>query len=149
MAAVLAVYAAPYAPTRPQVNCDEPTTQRINATRQPRPAQPGRPQRYAEAYERHGTRHLVRVVEPPAGWRHVQVTAPRTTLDVAYAMPWLVDEGSPEATVLRVVLDKLHTPQLAALDEAFEPAEARRMARKLAVHDTPKQGSGLNMAEID
>jgi hypothetical protein len=64
-------------------------------------------------------------------------------------MQWLVDEGYPEATVIRVVLDHLNTPKRASLYEAFEPAEARRIARQLACHDTPKHGSWLNMAAID
>ena len=44
---VLEVYAEPYDPTRPKVNFDETTKQLMQETRQPRPAQPGRPQRYA------------------------------------------------------------------------------------------------------
>jgi hypothetical protein len=35
------------------------------------------------------------------------------------------------------------------LYEAFAPAEARRIARKLEIHYTPKHGSWLNMAEIE
>jgi len=33
--------------------------------------------------------------------------------------------------------------------EAFEPAEAKRLADKLEIHYTPKHGSWLNMAEIE
>jgi hypothetical protein len=77
------------------------------------------------------------------------VTEQRTKLDFAHAMQWLVDEGSPEATVIRVVLDNLNTHKIASLYEAFEPAEARRIARKLELHYTPKHGSWLNMAEIE
>ena len=33
--------------------------------------------------------------------------------------------------------------------EAFEPAEARRIAERLEIHYTPKHGSWLNMAEIE
>ena len=62
-------------------------------------------------------------------------------------MQWLVDEGYPEATVIRGVLDNLNTHKIASLYEAFEPAEARRIARKLALHCTPKHGSWLHMAE--
>jgi hypothetical protein len=44
-----------------------------------------------------------------------------------------------------------HTP--ASLDEAFAPAEAKRLADRLAdrleLHYTPKHGSWLNMAEIE
>jgi hypothetical protein len=118
------------------------------ATRLPRPAPPGQPQRCADEDERQGTRHLVLLVEPPAGRRHVQVTEPRTKLDGAYAMPWLGDACSPAADVIRVVRDHLHTPKSASLYEACEPAEARRIARKLEWHDPPKHGSWLNMAEI-
>ena len=46
---VLEVYAEPYDPTRPKVNFDETTKQLIKETRQPLPAQPGRPQRYDDA----------------------------------------------------------------------------------------------------
>ena len=79
----------------------------------------------------------------------MQVPEPRTKCDFAYAMPWRVDEGYPEATVMRVVLDNLNTHKIASLYEAFEPAEARRIARKLELHYTPKHGSWLNMAEIE
>ena len=33
--------------------------------------------------------------------------------------------------------------------EAFDPAEARRIAERLEIHYTPKHGSWLNMAEIE
>ena len=79
----------------------------------------------------------------------MQVTAQRTKVDFAHAMQWLVDVGSPEATVMRVVLDNLNTHKIASRYEAFEPAEARRIARKPAFHYTPKHGSWLNMAEIE
>ena len=36
-----------------------------------------------------------------------------------------------------------------SLYEAFEPAEARRIAERLEIHYTPKHGSWLNMAEIE
>jgi len=112
---VLEVYAEPYDPTRPKVNFDETTKQLIKETRQPLPAQLGRPQRYDYEYERNGTRNLFLFVEPQAGRRHVQVTEQRTKLDFAHAMQWLVDEGYPEATVIRVVLDNLNTHKIASL----------------------------------
>jgi hypothetical protein len=146
---VLEVYAEPYDPRRPKVNMDETSKQLVQETRPPQPAQAGRPPRYDYEYERNGTRNLFLFVEPQAGWRHVQVTEHRTALDFAYAMQWLVDEGYPEAEVIRVVLDNLNTHKIASRYEAFEPAEARRMARKLELHDTPKHGRWLNMAEIE
>jgi DDE superfamily endonuclease len=112
---VLEVYAEPYDPTRPKGTFAETSKQRITETRQPLPARPGRPPRYDYESARNGTRNLFLFVEPQTGWRHVQVTAQRTKVDFAYAMQWLVDEGSPEATGIRVVLDNLHTQKSASL----------------------------------
>jgi hypothetical protein len=149
MEAVLEVYAEPYDPRRPKVNFEETSKQLIQETRVPLPAQPGQPQRYDYEYERNGTRNLFLFVEPQSGWRHVQVTEHRTARDCAYAMQWLVDEAYPEADVIRIILDNLNTHKIASLYEAFTPAEARRIARKLEWHYTPKHGSWLNMAEIE
>ncbi len=88
-------------------------------------------------------------LEPLAGWRHVKVTARRTKQDFAVCMNDLVDVHFPEAEVIWVVLDNLNTHTYAALYEAFDAAEARRIARKLAFHYTPAHASWLNMAEIE
>jgi len=146
---VLDLYAEPSDPLRPKVNFDEASKQLITETREPMPAQPGQPQRYDYEYERNGTARLFLFIEPQAGWRHVSVTDQRTMLDFAHQMQWLVDERYPEAEVIRLVLDNLNTHRVASLYEAFEPAEALRISRKLDFHYTPKHGSWLNMAEIE
>ena len=46
-------------------------------------------------------------------------------------------------------LDNLNTHNKSSLYEAFEPAEAKRIADKLEIHYTPKHGSWLDMAEIE
>jgi hypothetical protein len=46
-------------------------------------------------------------------------------------------------------MDNLNTHTPASLYKAFEPAEARRLAKRLEVHYTPKHGSWLNRAEIE
>ena len=38
---------------------------------------------------------------------------------------------------------------MASLYETYAPAEARRIAKRLEFHHTPKHGSWLNMAEIE
>ena len=48
-----------------------------------------------------------------------------------------------------MVVDNLNTHNIASLYEAFEPAEARRLAKKLEIHYTPKHGNWLNMAEME
>ena len=87
--------------------------------------------------------------EPMRGFRHVEVTERRTAVDFAHQMRWLVDEAYPDAKVIRLVLDNLNTHKLGSLYDAFEPAEARRIAKRLEFHYTPKHGSWLNMAEIE
>jgi hypothetical protein len=51
--------------------------------------------------------------------------------------------------VIVLVQDNLNTHTPASLYAAFEPAEAKRLADRLELHDTPKHGSWLNMAEIE
>jgi hypothetical protein len=46
-------------------------------------------------------------------------------------------------------MDQLNTHSPASFYEAFEPAEAKRLTDKLEIHDTPKHGSWLNIAEIE
>ena len=121
----------------------------IKETRAPVPAKSGQPARYDSEYERNGTCNLFLFCEPQPGWRHIGVTAQRPMHDFAQQMKGLVDEAYPEAEVIRVVLDNLNTPKLASLYETFAPAEARRIAKKLEFHYTPKQGSWLTMAEIE
>ena len=69
--------------------------------------------------------------------------------DFARQMRWLVDEAYPEVPVVRVVLDNLNTHRPASLYETFPAPEARRIAKRLEFHYTPKHGSWLNMAEIE
>ena len=146
---VLDLYEEPHDPQRPVVCFDETSTQLLAETRPPMPAQPGRPMRQDYEYRREGTRNLFLACEPTAGWRHVAVTERRTMQDFARRMRWLVDEAYPEAEVVRVVLDNLNTHRRASLYETFPAEEARRIARRLEFHYTPKHGSWLNMAEIE
>jgi hypothetical protein len=61
--------------------------------------------------------------------------------DFARQMQWLVDEEGPAAEVIRIVVDNLNPHKPASLSEAFEPAEARRILKKLEFHYPPKHGS--------
>ena len=146
---VLDLYEQPYDPHRPVVCFDETSKQLIKETRSPIAAVPGYPQRYDYEYERNGTRNLFMFFEPLRGWRHLEVTERRTAVDFAHQMKWLVDRVYPHAEVIRVALDNLNTHNIASLYKTFEPAEARRIARRLEFHHTPKHGSWLNMAEIE
>ena len=146
---VLDLYAEPYDPQRPVVCFDETSTQLLAETRSPLPPRPGLPLRQDYEYRREGVRNLFLACEPLAGWREVAVTERRTMQDFARRMRWLVDEAYPEAEAVRVVLDNLNTHRRASLYETFPAEEARRIARRLEFHYTPKHGSWLNMAEIE
>ena len=94
---------------------------------------------------------------PLEGWRRVEVTDRRTKVDWARVVKQLMDEDYPDQDRIVLVMDNpvsstgqvLNTHHPAALYEAFEPAEARRIAERLEVHYTPQHGSWLNMAEIE
>ena len=146
---VLGLYAEPYDPQRPVVCFNETSTQLLADVRPSIPPVPGRPRREDYEYQRGGTRNLFLTCEPLRGWRHVEVTQRRTMQDFAHQMCWLVDEAYPDVPVIRVVLDNLNTHRMASLYETFPPAEARRIAKRLEFHHTPKHGSWLNMAEIE
>jgi DDE superfamily endonuclease len=146
---VLDLYEEPYDPQRPKVCFDETNKQLVAETRVGVPARPGQVARYDYEYQRNGTRNLFLFLEPQGGWRHVAVTERRTMQDFAHQMRWLVDEAYPEAEVVRLVLDNLNTHRPASLYEAFPPAEARRILKRLEFHYTPKHGSWLNMAEME
>ncbi len=128
--------------TRPSPSC-WPTLGR------PLPARPGHPRCEDYEYVRGGTRNLFLTCEPKAGWRHVAITRRRTMEDFAHRMRRLVDEAYPDVPVVRLVLDNLNTHRMASLYETFPAAEARRIAKRLEFHYTPKHGSWLNMAEIE
>ena len=146
---VLDLYEEPYDPQRPTVCFDETSTQLIGESRIPLPARPGRRERFDYEYRRNGTRNLFMLCEPLRGWRHVAVTERRRMGDFAHQMRWLADEAYTKAEKIRVVLDNLNTHRPASLYETFDPAEARRILKRLEFHYTPKHGSWLNMAEIE
>jgi hypothetical protein len=146
---VLDLYAEPLDPARPVVCFDETSKQLVAETRTPLPMEPGKPERVDYEYERKGTANLFLVTQPLGAWRHVDVTDRRTKHDFAQQMRDLVDRHFPDATTIRVVLDNLNTHTTAALYEAFPPAEAARIRRKLEFHYTPVHGSWLNMAELE
>ena len=146
---VLDQYALALDSAYPQVCFDERPVQLLGDVYDPLPAQSGQVRRYDYEYKRNGTANLFVICQPLAGWREVKVTKRRTKIDFAHCMKDLVDVHFPDAVTIRLVLDNLNTHTFGALYEAFTPEEARRIARKLEFHYTPKHGSWLNMAEIE
>ena len=146
---VLDVYHRPYNPQFPVICVDETLKQLIGEIREPLPLGPGRVERFDCVYQRNGVASLFLAFEPLAGWRHVAVTERRTRVDWAVFIRELVDGRYRDATKVVLVMDQLNTHTAASLYEAFSPAEAKRIAKRLEIHHTPKHGSWLNMAEIE
>ncbi len=146
---VLDLYAEPYDPARPVICLDELPKQLLAEVREPLPVRPGTPAREDYEYQRHGVKNVFLWCEPLRGTRHIDVTDRRTMRDWAHCVKDLVDGPYAGATVIRLVSDNLNTHRLASLYCAFPPDEARRIARKLELHHTPKHGSWLNAAEIE
>jgi transposase len=146
---VLDLYASPADPLRPVVSFDESPVQLIGEAREPIPAAPGRPACVDYEYVRCGTANLFVMMDVHCPWRHVKVTDRRANEDFAACLKDLVDVHYPRAEVIRLVLDNLSTHTAAALYDTFEPAEARRILRRLEFHYVPKHASWLNMVEIE
>ena len=146
---VLEVYKRPYDPHRPVVCLDETSKQLIGEVRTPVPVAPGQVAHYDCEYVRNGVANLFMLFEPLAGQRDVEVTERRTKEDYAQCLRKLSDEVYPEAEIIVLVQDNLNTHTPASLYEAFEPAEAKRLAERFEWHYTPKHGSWLDMAEIE
>jgi transposase len=143
------VAAAPPDPECPLVCFDERPVVLHEDAHPGQPCAPGRRAREDYEYVRRGTCVCLLSFAPAEGWRHVEVSEHRAAGDFAHAMRRLCDETYPEAVRVRVVLDNLSTHSAAALYQTFAPAEARRLAKKLEFHYTPKHASWLNMAEIE
>ena len=146
---VLELYAQPHDAQRPVVCFDELSKELHNEVQTPMPVEPGRAAKQDYEYVRQGTANVFSVVEPLTGQRFMTVTEQRTKVDFAQQMKQLCDVLFPMAVVIRVVLDNLNTHVIGSLYEAFGPEEARRIAKKLEFHYTPKHASWLNMAEME
>lgn len=73
----------------------------------------------------------------------------RTRVDWAQEVRQLLDQDYPQATKVKLLCDNLNTHNIASLYEAFPACEAHRLAGKLEIYYTPRNGSWLNVAEIE
>ena len=150
---VLEVYHRQFEDNEVLVRLDETSKQQVKETRSPLAPRPGTAMAYDYEYERNGVSNLFMLFAPLEGWRRVEVTDQRTKVgtkvDWARVVRQLVDVDYPDKDRIVLVMDNLNTHRLSSLYQAFEPAEARRIAERLEIHYTPKHGSWLNMAEIE
>ena len=147
MEEVLETYEKPYDPSRPVVCMDEQPVQLVKETRQPIAATKNHPRRVDYEYERAGTACIFMFTEPLAGWRKAIARPRRTKVDWAIEMANLLEGRYADCEQLILISDNLNTHTKGAFYEAFEPAKARELVRRIEFRHTPKHGSWLNIAE--
>lgn len=86
---------------------------------------------------------------PIQGWRRVSSRDQRTRQDWAEEMRRLADEDYPAAELITIVLDNLNTHDIASFYHAFDAQTAHRLTNKFRFVHTPRNGSWLNMAEME
>jgi hypothetical protein len=149
MEEVLDVYQETFDDQHPLICMDEASRQVLAEITPPLPMKPGSPRRVDDKYERQEVRSLLMFYNPIAGWRRVGCRASRTRLDWAEEVRHLLEVDYPEAERVTLVCDNLNTHDLASLYFAFDAETAHRLARRLRLIFTPKNGSWLNMAEME
>lgn len=147
MEEVLETYEKPYDPKRPVLCMDEQPVQLLKETRQPIAATKEHPRRVDYEYERAGTASIFMFTEPLSGWREARARPQRTKVDWAIEMAELLEGRYANCEIIVLVCDNLNTHTKGAFYEAFEPARARALVRRIEFCYTPKHGSWLNIAE--
>ena len=149
MEEVLDVYQETYDATHPLICMDEASRQLLSDVSTPLPMQPGRPKRVDDKYERRGVRSLMMFYNPVDGWRRVGCRESRTRADWAEEIKQLLDKDYPKAELVTLVCDNLNTHDIASLYHRFDGETAGGLRRRLRLVHTPKNGSWLNMAEME
>ena len=145
---ILDVYQQPYDEEYPLWCMDEKPFQLLDESRNSLPMRPGDITKIDDEYIRNGTASVFCFIQPHTGRIIHSVEPTRTAVDWAEKVKYLVDEVNPDAKKIVLVMDNLNTHNTASLYKAFPPEEARRIAKKLEIHYTPKHGSWLDIAEI-
>jgi len=128
---------------------DEAAKQIVSDVEPALPMSPGRPRREDHHYERQGVRAVFLFFDPLRGWRRVRSREGRTRWDWAEEVRALLEEDYPTAKRVTLVCDNLNTHDIASLYLAFDAPTAHRLVRRLRIEHTPRNGSWLNMAEME
>lgn len=149
MEQVLDVYADTHSEAEPLICMDEASKQLLRDTGPALPLEPGQPRREDYHYERRGTQAIFMFFNPVRGWRRVSCRDSRTRVDWAEEIRVLLEEDYPQAKKIKLVCDNLNTHDIASLYAAFPAEQAHALARRLEIIHTPRNGSWLNVAEIE
>jgi hypothetical protein len=149
MEVVLDTYALPKDDNIPLIVMDEAGKEFHGQLRLPLPMTPGTLLREDDKYERNGSSSIFMFFAPLLGWRRATCSEQRTRLDWAREVKQLLTVDFPTAVKVRLVCDNLNTHDIASLYAAFPAEEAHQLAQRLEIIHTPRNGSWLNIAEIE
>ena len=149
MEKILDTYCEKYDESHPLICMDEASKQVVADLNPALPMTPGRPRREDHHYERKDVRALFMFFDPIGGWRRVNSRASRTRQDWAEELQTLIDVDYPNAEQITLVCDNLNTHDIASFYTTFAAETAHRLSRKLRIVHTPRNGSWLNMAEME
>ena len=116
---------------------------------EPIPMQPGVNAKEDYHYTRQGVQALFLFFDPRRGWRRVSCRDNRTSEDWAMEVKQLLELDYPDAPKLRLLCDNLNTHNITSVYKTFPAPEAHRLARRLEMIHTPRNGSWLNVAETE
>jgi DDE superfamily endonuclease len=149
METVLDVYASEHTEEAPLICMDEAAKQLTSDLHEPTRVAPGKAAKEDYHYDRNGVQSIFMFFDPVRGWRRVSCRDSRTRIDWAEEVRRLLNEDYPHARKVTLVCDNLNTHGIASLYQAFPAAEAHQLARRLEIIYTPRNGSWLNVAEIE
>jgi hypothetical protein len=149
MEEVLDVYQETYDAKHPLICMDEASRQLLSNVCEPLPMEPGKCRRVDDKYERRGVRSLLLFYNPIEGWRRVGCRESRTRSDWAEEVYQLLEKDYPDAECVTLLCDNLNTHDVASLYHRFDGETAGHLRRRLRLVYTPKNGSWLNMAEME
>lgn len=149
MEVVLDLYSSVHSQEEPLINMDEASVQLQGHLYETIPMKPGKDKKEDYHYTREGVQAVFMFFDPNRGWRRVSNRDSRTRIDWAEEVRQLLDVDYPNARKVKLVCDNLNTHNIASLYEAFPAPEAHRLARRLEIYHTPRNGSWLNVAETE
>lgn len=149
MEVILDLYSREHSDEEPLICMDEASRQLQADVYEPVPMKLGHDRKEDYHYDRKGVQALFMFLDPNRGWRRVSQRESRTRVDWAEEIRELLDLDYPHAQQVKLVCDNLNTHTIASLYEAFPAPEAHRLARRLQIYYTPRQGSWLNVAETE
>jgi transposase len=146
---ILDVYEQLPDPLRPRLCFDERPCLLVGDVITPLLMKAGKPKRPDYEFIRGEAVVALLAYNMDTGQRHVQISDTKKKVDYAQFMAQLIDTHYVEAQGLIIIQDNLNTHTKGSFYKTFDPATAKKYAKKLEFHFTPKHASWLNMAEIE